>query len=147
MGTTRTIRRGGTWVAACVAAIGLCWGICGQARARPVAGTTRTSVNRGANVNRRAKVNRSANVNQKVNFHRDIDVDVDRGHYHPVAATAAVVGATAVTAAAVGSVVNTLPPSCTMAPVNNVTYQNCGGTYYQPRYSGTQVSYVVVNPP
>jgi hypothetical protein len=121
----------------------------GPASARPVRGTTRTSVNHNANINRNANVNRNTNVNanRNVNVHRDIDVDVDRGYYRPVGAAVGVAAATAVTAVAIGSIVNTLPPSCSVTAVNNVTYQNCGGTWYQPRYSGTQVSYVVVNPP
>jgi hypothetical protein len=65
----------------------------------------------------------------------------------PVARTAAVVGTAAVTAAVVGSVVATLPPACTSTMVGNVVYQHCGSTWYQPRYYGSQVNYVVVSPP
>jgi hypothetical protein len=60
-----------------------------------------------------------------------------------VVATAAVVA----TVAVVGSVVNSLPPSCSTVMVGNVTYQQCGSSWYQPRYAGSQVTYVVVNPP
>jgi hypothetical protein len=67
--------------------------------------------------------------------------------YHPVARTAAVVGTAAVTAAVVGSVVSTLPPSCTSVVVNGVAYQQCGSAWYRPSYAGTTVSYTVVNPP
>lgn len=151
---------------------GLLLGVMGaptEADARQVRGGTRTSVNgggraqsasanRGGNVNRSANVsnntnvNRNVNVNQNVNVHRDIDVDVDHGHYHghyhhPVAAAVGVTAAVAVTAAVVGSIVYSLPPSCTAIVSAGVTYQQCGSTWYQPRYSGTQVSYVVVNPP
>jgi hypothetical protein len=52
-----------------------------------------------------------------------------------------------VTAAVVGSIVYSLPPACSMVVVNGISYQNCGSTWYQPQYMGTQVSYVVVNPP
>ena len=31
--------------------------------------------------------------------------------------------------------------------VNTVTYQQCGNTWYQPQFSGTSTTYVVVNPP
>ena len=62
---------------------------------------------------------------------------------HPVAATAAV----AATAVAVGTVVRSLPPSCSSVRVGNVAYQQCGNTWYQPRYSGSEVTYVVVSPP
>jgi hypothetical protein len=64
-----------------------------------------------------------------------------------VARAAAVGTAAAVTAIAVGTVVRSLPPHCTATRVGNVVYQNCGGTFYQPQYSGSQVTYVVVNPP
>ena len=65
--------------------------------------------------------------------------------------TAAVYGGAAVatgvavstTVIPVGSVVVSLPPNCTTAVVNGVTYYNCSGTYYVP--SGTQ--WVVVNAP
>jgi hypothetical protein len=57
--------------------------------------------------------------------------------------TAAVVG----TAAIVGSAVRSLPPSCTTVIEANVTYSHCGNTWYQPRYAGSQVTYIVVNPP
>jgi hypothetical protein len=61
----------------------------------------------------------------------------------PIARTAAVVG----TAMVVGSVVASLPPSCSTMTVDNVTYQHCGSSWYRPFYAGTQVSYTVVNPP
>jgi len=31
--------------------------------------------------------------------------------------------------------------------VNGITYQQCGSTWYQPQYSGSQANYIVVNPP
>ena len=40
-----------------------------------------------------------------------------------------------------------LPPSCSTVMVGNVAYQQCGSTWYQPRYAGSAVTYVVVNPP
>ncbi|CAG9244373.1 conserved exported hypothetical protein [Paraburkholderia unamae] len=66
---------------------------------------------------------------------------------HPVATAAAVTGAVVATAAVVGSIVHSLPPSCSAMSVNGVTYQQCGSTWYQPQYAGTSVQYVVVNPP
>jgi hypothetical protein len=66
---------------------------------------------------------------------------------HPVAAAAVVGTAAVATAVAVGTVVRTLPPQCQTVMVGNVAYQQCGGTYYQPRYSGSDVTYVVVSPP
>lgn len=66
---------------------------------------------------------------------------------HPVATAAAVTTATVATAAVVGSIVHSIPPSCSATTVNGVTFQQCGSTWYQPQYSGTSVQYVVVNPP
>jgi hypothetical protein len=87
---------------------------------------TRTSVNRNVNVNK--------NVN--VNTNRHVDIDVDR-HYHPIATAAAVTATVAVTSAIVGSIVHSIPPSCTVVQVGNVAYQQCGSTWYQPQYAGS----------
>ena len=63
--------------------------------------------------------------------------------YHPVA-TAAAIGATvAVTSAIVGSMVQSVPPSCVPVNYGGMVYQQCGSTWYQPQ--GPQ--YIVVNPP
>ena len=37
--------------------------------------------------------------------------------------------------------------SCSSVMVGNVAYQQCGSTWYQPRYAGSDVTYVVVSPP
>ncbi|MEA3292034.1 MAG: DUF6515 family protein [Pseudomonadota bacterium] len=63
--------------------------------------------------------------------------------YHPVATGAAV----AATALAVGTVVHSLPPSCSKVVIDNRVYQDCGETYYAPRYDGPDVVYVVTEPP
>jgi hypothetical protein len=68
-------------------------------------------------------------------------------NYRPVARRAVVGTAAVATAVAVGTVVRSVPPSCTSVVVGNVAYQQCGNTWYQPRYAGSQVTYVVVNPP
>ncbi len=105
-----------------------------------------TSVNRNVNVN----------ANRNVNVNRNVDVNVNRyggGYYaggccyRPVATAAAVTAATVATAAVVGSIVNTLPPSCSTVIVNGFTYQQCGSTWYQPRLAGTTTNYVVVSAP
>jgi hypothetical protein len=59
-------------------------------------------------------------------------------------ATAAAITATA---AVVGSIVRSVPPSCSTVVVNGVSYSQCGSSWYQPQYVGTTVQYVVVNPP
>lgn len=48
---------------------------------------------------------------------------------------------------AIGTVLVTLPQSCSTVTVNGVTYYNCGGTYYQAAYDGPNLVYVVVQPP
>ena len=127
----------------------------------------RGDINRG-DINRgdinRGDINRGDNI---VNRPVDIrDVDINRGDinrpgygwdngygccYRPLAA-AAVVGAAAVTGAAIasatiGSVVYTLPTSCTSTYVNGIWYEQCSDGWYQPQFEGTTTSYVVVNPP
>jgi hypothetical protein len=57
-----------------------------------------------------------------------------------VVAGAAIVGS-AITAAAFYDL------DCTTLVVDGITYSNCGGTWYQPAYSGGDVTYVVVEPP
>jgi Pentapeptide repeats (8 copies) len=111
------------------------------------------NVNRGnvntGNVNRGNVNTGNINVGNDVNIDIDRDFDYDRDwgdYYHPVA-TAAVIGAVAVTTAAVvGSYYYTLPPGCTAVIKNGVTYHYCGTVYYQKTMSGNEVVYVVVNP-
>ncbi|WP_322043468.1 DUF6515 family protein [Paraburkholderia sp. J67] len=66
------------------------------------------------------------------------------GWYVDPVAAAVTVG---VTAAVVGSMIATLPPSCTSIVIDGATYEQCGSTWYQPQYVGTQVQYVVVKAP
>jgi hypothetical protein len=109
-------------------------------------GSAQTNVNRNVNVNRNANVNVNRNVNVNNSYYRG-------GYYgggccyHPVATAAAVTAAAVVTAAVVGSIVNSVPPSCTSVIVNGLAYQQCGSTWYQPQFSGTATTYIVVNPP
>jgi len=90
---------------------------------------------------------RSNSVNN-VNVERNVNVNVDNhggwdNDYHPVARAAAVGATVAVTAAVVGSMVQTVPASCVPVNYGGMIYQQCGSTWYQPQ--GPQ--YVVVNPP
>ena len=109
------------------------------------------SANRNTNVNQNTNVNRNTNVdrNANVNVNRNVDVHGGYGgggydHWgHPIATGVAIGATAAITSAAIGSMVNTLPSGC----VASGPYQNCGGTYYQPQYQGSSVTYVVVNPP
>lgn len=116
-------------------------------------------VNAGNNVGNRTYVNNSnRNVNRNVNIdnHRDVDIDVDGhgrygydDHYHPIATAAAVTATVAVTAAVVGSIFTPaqMPSECVQVIRYNVAYMQCGSTWYQPQYQGSDVTYVVVNAP
>ncbi|WP_349962407.1 hypothetical protein [Rhizobium sp. ZPR3] len=65
------------------------------------------------------------------------------GYWGP--APAAVWGAA--TAIAVGTVIATLPPACTAVVVKGISYQDCGGNWFEPQYSGHAVVYVAVKDP
>ncbi|MDQ5909929.1 MAG: hypothetical protein QG599_2024 [Pseudomonadota bacterium] len=95
--------------------------------------------NVGGSVNTRDVSRTNVNVNRNVN----VDVDHHWG-YGGVGVGAAVAVGTAV---AVGAMVSTLPPSCSTFVADGVSYQNCGGTYYAPRYDGPTVVYEVVPAP
>jgi hypothetical protein len=146
--------------------IGTGWMLPSDAEARAVRGGTRTNVNRGGNVNRNANVNRNTNINRNanVNVNRNANVNVNRnvnvhggygyhggGYYHDHDDGIGVGGAIAIGVAgmAIGSMITAaaLPPSCSTVSVNGITYQQCGSTWYQPQYAGSQVNYIVVNPP
>jgi hypothetical protein len=44
-------------------------------------------------------------------------------------------------------VVYALPSGCGYQYVNGVRYYHCNGVWYEQRYSGSQLTYVVVSPP
>jgi hypothetical protein len=75
------------------------------------------------------------------NHHHHHDWDYDHrhhDHYGRWVAGAAVAGAVA------GAVYYSVPCGKTVVRNGN-TYYYCGGVYYRPRYSGSDVTYVVVN--
>lgn len=128
---------------------------------RPAGGQNRAAATGSHNVNRNQasstnrNVNRNVNREQNVNVNRNVNVNVDyddHNHWndwddHPFATAAAVTAGVAVTSAVIGSIVNSVPPSCVTTVVNGIAYQQCGSTWYQPQYSGTNVQYIVVNAP
>lgn len=150
---TRTVRKAAAVTVAVLIAAGTSVVRPGESEARDARNTTRTNVNRNVNENRNVNVNQNRNVNvdRNVNVNRDVDIDVDVDHGwgwgHPVATAAAVTATAMVTSAVVGSMVYSLPPACSAVVINGLTYQQCGGSWYQPQYTGSQVTYVVVNPP
>ena len=140
----------------------------GASRAGAGAGANRASAgaNRGGRdqgtrntanqANRTDISNRQRNTERNTNIERNTNVNIEGdggccndNWYgdHPLAATAAVTATAALTAAAIGSIVYSVPPSCVTTVINGMTYQQCGSTWYQPQYAGTSVQYVVVNPP
>jgi len=113
----------------------------------------RTNVNHGGHRNNISNNNVNVNVNHGGNHydgghhghydHHDRWDDDWDDHWHPVATAAAV----SLTAAAIGSIVRSVPPDCSTVIVNGISYSQCGNTWYQPQYAGSSVQYVVVNPP
>ncbi|MGJ7509260.1 hypothetical protein [Variovorax sp. GT1P44] len=104
------------------------------------------------NVNRDVRANNVRNtsvnnINANVNRNVNVNVNNTRGgwdnDYHPVATAAAITAGVAVTAAVVGSMVNTVPAGCVPVNYGGLIYQQCGTVWYQPQ--GSQ--YVVVNQP
>ncbi|HEX7853753.1 MAG TPA: hypothetical protein VF503_08675 [Sphingobium sp.] len=130
--------------------------------------------NRGGNMNGNRN-NNNRNINNNVNRNVNVNnVNVNRGYYGGGggcygcgwdnndgfgaglavgAVTGAVVGAAAASSHSTtvvvspGSVVTTLPSGCGAVAVNGMTYQRCGSVWYEPRYVGSSVQYVVVNQP
>jgi hypothetical protein len=119
---------------------------------RATRNTTRTNINSGNRTNVNVNAGNRTNVNVNTVNRTNVNVNVHGGYhggyygggyYH----TGPSVGAVVATAIVVGAIVSSLPPSCTTIMANGFAYQNCGGTYYQPRYAGSSVTYVVVNRP
>jgi len=113
--------------------------------------------NRGNSGHRKGHWNGNTNVDRNVN--RDVDPNWNGnwngggygwrsgGWGYPVARAAAWGTAAGLTAAAVGSVAYSLPAGCTASEYGGTPYYDCDGTWYQPSYRGTEVTYTVVNPP
>ncbi|KAB0679132.1 hypothetical protein F6X38_14270 [Aureimonas leprariae] len=64
--------------------------------------------------------------------------------YHPVARAAVAFTAGAVVA---GTIVASVPTSCETLVVNGIAYRRCSNGWYEPRYQGHDVVYVVVPAP
>jgi hypothetical protein len=110
----------------------------------------------GRDIRRKANVNINNNSNTNININNNGHYNHHNGwggnggwyddhhHWHPVATVATV----AITAAVVGSIVRSVPSTgCQTLIVNGTSYTQCGSTWYQPQYYGTNVQYIVVNPP
>lgn len=108
---------------------------------------SRSSVNHNKNTNRNINRNRNTNVNVNRNTNVNVNVNNHGRYYHPVARGLAVGATIAVTAAVIGSIVNTVPAGCVTVIRGGIAYQQCGSTWYQPQYAGNNVSYVVIQQP
>ncbi len=107
--------------------VGTGWVVPEDVEARRGRGKTRSSVHRGG----------KKNVN--------VNVNVRGGHRHRGPS----IGGAIVTGLVIGAVVaaSSVPPSCETMVISGVSYRHCDGYWYQPQYSGTEVTYIVVNPP
>ncbi len=126
-----------------------------EARGGRGGGGGRHHVNRKASSHKSARSGSRNISNNKVNINIDNSKTVKRnyGHNdryydnryyrHPVGTALAVTAA----AIAIGSIVGTLPVGCTTVIVVGATYRQCGSVWYAPRYSGSNVNYIVVNDP
>ena len=122
---------------------------------RNVRASANSNINHNGNFNGNYNRNTNINVNRNVNVNNNIHGSCYGGcgyyhgwdNYHPVATAAVIGAAAAVTAAAIGSIVYTVPSTCVTTYVNGLSYYQCGSTWYQPRYAGTTVQYVVVGSP
>lgn len=123
--------------------------------------------NKGANKavnnsgNKTANNVRGGNNNVNIDNSRDVNVNVDGNNhgccwgggynddYHPIGTAVAVTAAAVTTAAVIGAIVspNQMPSNCVQVIRYNTTYMQCGSTWYQPQYQGSNVTYVVVNQP
>lgn len=114
----------------------------------------RTVNNTGARAVNTGNIN-TGNINTgnvNVRSGNTVNVNTNDGGWgywndHPVATGMAVGTAAAVTTAAIGSMMYSLPPACAPRPYGGMTYYYCGGAWYAPQYQGDQVVYVTVNAP
>ncbi|QLG87451.1 hypothetical protein HQ393_03830 [Chitinibacter bivalviorum] len=131
--------------------------------------TIQRPVNQGAKLNQRDRANHKRNMNANnghrninINNSHDIDINVDRGggwgHHHDrwdddddwnVGRAVATTVAVTTTAAIIGSIIraNQLPTNCVQIVNRGTSFLQCGNTWYQPQYSGPDITYIVVNPP
>lgn len=117
-----------------------------------IGGGNRTNIGEGNRTNigegNRTNISNDRPINVNDN---DVNIGGDwDGHYgccYGWGAAAAGFAAGAITAAAIGSTVYALPPSCPAYVYGGVTYNHCGGAWYQPQFEGEETTYVVVNAP
>jgi hypothetical protein len=109
-------------------------------------GKARTSVNKNRNTNRNTNKNRNTNVNVNNNRNTNVNIDVDVDRRHRRHNNGGFVAGLA-TGLVIGAIVYSLPSGCTTLVRNGISYSQCGTTWYQPQYSGNNVTYIVVEAP
>jgi hypothetical protein len=102
---------------------------CLQADARPVRAGARESI--------------QAFGAQDMSVHSDIDLDVDQDWD----ASPSPVAAASPAPRPAGSIVYALPGPCVAGGRLGATYYDCSGVWYEPRFAGASITYVVANPP
>ncbi len=115
----------------------------------------RKSYDRSRDVNIKHKKDVNINVKKNVHVHGGYHGRPYYGrphydyHYHDRGVSTGAAVAIGLAGLAVGAMIasSQVPPSCSVVTVRGVPYQQCGSTWLQPQYVGSQVNYVVVNPP
>ncbi|WP_223422810.1 hypothetical protein [Tateyamaria pelophila] len=109
-------------------------------------GGSRYSGNVSVNNHVDRNINRNDNTN--VNINRNVDVNVDARHnygYYDNNDVARAIGAGLVAGVVVTSIANR--SDCQNQLIGATTYLLCDGIWYQPQYSGSDVTYLVVDKP
>ncbi|WP_297575654.1 hypothetical protein [uncultured Deefgea sp.] len=131
-----------------------------QKGARPAASKNNKVMDNRSNNNKNDHRKNNNNIKNTNISNNNVNVNVDNNggyrhgdrydnDYHPVATAVAVTAAVAVTSAVIGSIVNAkqMPTNCVQVMRGNMAYMQCGSTWYQPQYQGSNVTYIVVNQP
>jgi hypothetical protein len=80
---------------------------------------------------------------ENISVHGDIDLDVDQAWD----ARPSRIAAESTTPGPAGSIVYARPGPCTAGGRLGAIYYHCNGVWYEPRFAGASITYVVVNPP
>ena len=97
-------------------------------------------------VNKHVDRNKHKDVNRDIDIDKDVDIDVDVDDHHKNNNDLARAVAAGLV---VGAVVNSIDneAECVTEPRGDVSYLYCDGVWYEPQYSGSNVTYIVVNEP
>lgn len=111
-------------------------------------GAARTSVNRDFNTASLSNSHTVTTTNRDLDLSPNAAVGYDSdGNWHLAVRGGAWGIATGVTTVAVGTAVFSLPTPGTTFLDGDITYQQCGSSWYQPQFDGPSVTYAVLAPP